>query len=328
MERRAFITLIGGAAAWPFAARAQQADRIRRVGVLVSLAEGDSEGQGWAKAFLKALQGLGWKDGTNLRIDFRWASDRNKMRTAAKELVELQPDLILVTTTPATAEVLQETHSIPVVFTVVSDPVGSGFVQSLARPGRNATGFINYESSLGGKWIGLLREIAPHITRAMVMFNPETAPQTAFYRGPLEVAAASLGIKVESSPVRETAQIEATIEALGQDREAGLIVLPDIFNYSHRGPIISSTARHRVISVYSDGIFVRDGGLVSYGVDLTDLQRRAASYVDRILKGAMPSDLPTQLPTKFEFVVNLKTAKALDLTVPPAILARADEVIE
>jgi len=243
-------------------------------------------------------------------------------------LVELRPDLILVTTTPATAEVLQETHTIPVVFTVVSDPVGSGFVQSLARPGRNATGFINMESSLGGKWVGLLKEIAPQVTRAVTMFNPETAPQATFYSGSLEAAAASLGIKVEPSPVRETARIETTIEALGQDRQAGLIVLPDIFSTSHREAIISLAARHRVVSVYFSHLFVRDGGLVSYGVDLTDLQRRAAGYVDRILKGAMPSELPTQLPTKFEFVVNLKTAKALDLTVPAAILAGADEVIE
>jgi putative ABC transport system substrate-binding protein len=263
-----------------------------------------------------------------LRLEYRWASDRQKMQAAAKELVELRPDLILVTTTPATAEVLRETQTIPVVFTVVSDPVGSGFVQSLARPGGNATGFINMESSLGGKWIGLLKEIAPQVTRAMMMFNPDTAPQTAYYRGPLEAAAASLGIKVESSPVRETAQIETTISALGQDREAGLIVLPDIFSTSHREPIISLAARHRVAAVYWADIFVRDGGLVSYGVDLTDLQRRAAGYVDQILKGAKPSDLPTQLPTKFDFLVNLKAAKALDLTVPATILARADEVIE
>ena len=328
MKRREFITLIGGVVAWPLAAQAQPANRIRRIGILVSLVEGDPEGQEWVNAFRQSLKELGWKDGENLRFDYRWASDRNKMRACAKELVELHPDLILVTTTPATAEILQATDTIPVVFTVVSDPVGSGFVQSLARPGRNATGFINMESSLGGKWIGLLKEIAPHVTRATMIFNPETAPQTAYYRGPLEAAAASLGIKVEWAPVRETAQIETMIETLGRDREAGLVVLPDIFSTSHREPIISSAARRRVVSVYSSSIFVRDGGLVSYGVDLTDLQRRAANYADRILKGAMPSDLPAQLPTKFEFLVNLKTAKALDLTVPSTILTRADEVIE
>jgi putative ABC transport system substrate-binding protein len=329
LKRREFLRLIGGsAAAWPLTAHSQQPDRMRRIGVLVSLEEDDAEGQRWVKAFTQSLTELGWKSGTNVRFDFRWASDRKKMRICAKELVELRPDLILVTTTPATAEVLQETQSIPVVFTVVSDPVGSGFVQSLSRPGRNATGFINMESSLGGKWMGLLREIAPDVTRVVMMFNPETAPQAAYYRGPLEAAAASLDITVEAAPVRETAQIEMTIAALGQDRKAGLIVLPDIFSTSHRVPIISMTARHRVIAIYWAEIFARDGGLVSYGVDLTDLQRRAASYVDRILKGATPSDLPTQLPTKFEFVINLKTAKALDLTVPASMLARADELIE
>jgi putative ABC transport system substrate-binding protein len=222
---------------------------------------------------------------------------------------------------------LRETQTIPVVFTVISDPVGSGFVQSLARPGRNATGFINMESSLGGKWIGLLKEIAPHVTRAMMMFNPDTAPQTAYYRGPLEAAAASLGIKVESSPVRETAQIETTIIALGQDREAVSLYFPTFSAHPTASPLFRF--RRAIGSPPSIGdIFVRDGGLVSYGVDLTDLQRRTAGYADQILKGAIPSDLPTQLPTKFDFLVNLKAAKALDLTVPATILARADEVIE
>jgi len=289
--------LLGSAAAWPLAARAQQSDRKRRIGILIGLSENDPVGQQWARTLTQALQELGWKSGTNLQVDLRFASDRDHMGTAAKELVELQPDLIEVTTTPATAEVLKQTRTIPVVFTVVSDPVGSGFVQSLPRPGGNATGFINLESSLGGKWLGLLREIAPRVKRVAILFNPTTAPQTAYYKGALEAAAASLEIAVEPAPVRETAEIETTIAAL------------------------------RVVTVYWDGIFVREGGLMSYGVDLNDLQRRAAGYVDRILKGTTPADLAT-LPTKFELVVNLKTVKALGVAIPASVLATADEVIE
>jgi putative ABC transport system substrate-binding protein len=296
--------------------------------MLMGLAESDPEGQRWAQTFIQALQELGWRNGTNVRIDLRWATDLDNMRTFAKELVELQPDLIQVTTTPATAEVLRQTRTIPVVFSVVSDPVGSGFVRNLPRPGGNATGFINIESSLGGKWVELLKEIAPRVTRVAMLFNPTTAPQTAYYRGPLEAASSSLGIAATTAPIRETAEIETTIAALGQDPQAGLIALPDLFVASHRDLIISLAARHRVAAVYPFRFFVRAGGLISYGVDLPDLQRRAASYVDRILKGATPADLPIQLPTKFELAVNQKTAKALSLAVPPTLLATADEVIE
>jgi len=327
MRRRGFITLLGSAAAWPLAAYAQQSDRKRRIGILIGLSESDPVGQQWARTLIQTLQELGWKSGTNLQVDLRFASDRDHMGTAAKELVELQPDLIEVTTTPATAEVLKQTRTIPVVFTVVSDPVGSGFVQSLPRPGGNATGFINLESSLGGKWLGLLREIAPRVKRVAILFNPTTAPQTAYYKGALEAAAASLEIAVEAAPVRETAEIETTIAALGQDPQASLIVLPDISSTTNRVLITSLTARHRVVTVYWDGIFVREGGLMSYGVDLNDLQRRAAGYVDRILKGTTPADLAT-LPTKFELVVNLKTVKALGVAIPASVLATADEVIE
>ena len=277
---------------------------------------------------IQVLQELGWKSGVNVQLDLRWASDRDHMQTAAKELVELQPDLIEVTTTLATGEVLKQTRTIPVVFTVVSDPVGSGFVQSLSRPGGNATGFINLESSLGGKWVGLLREIAPRVTRVAMLFNPTTAPQTAYYKGVVEAAAASLEITIEAAPVREAAEIETTIAALGQDPRASLIVLPDISSTTNRALITSLAARHRVVTVNWDAIFVREGGLASYGVDLDDLQRRAASYIDRILKGAKPADLPVQQPTKFELAVNPKTAKALGLTVPQSLLATADEVIE
>jgi putative ABC transport system substrate-binding protein len=329
MQRRKFITFLGGAsAAWPLAARAQQGDRIRRIGMLMGLAESDPEGQRWAQTFIQALQELGWRSGTNVRIDLRWATDLDHMRTFAKELVELQPDLIQVTTTPATAEVLRQTRTIPVVFSVVSDPVGWGFVQNLPRPGGNATGFINIESSLSGKWVELLKEIAPRVTRVAMLFNPATAPQTAYYRGPLEAAAASLGIAAMTAPIRETAEVETAITALGQDPHAGLIALPDIFVTAHRDLIISLAARHHVAAIYPLRLFVRAGGLVSYGVDLPDLQRRAAGYVDRILKGATPADLPVQLPTKFELAVNLKTAKGLGLTVPPTLLATADELVE
>jgi putative ABC transport system substrate-binding protein len=327
--RRQFISALGGATvAWPLAARAQQSDRIRRIGILIGLSESDPVGRQWAQTLIKALQELGWKSGANLQLDLRFASDRDHMRTAAKELVELLPDLIAVTTTPATAEVLKQTRTIPVVFTVVSDPVGSGFVQSLPRPGGNATGFINLESSLGGKWLALLREIATRVKRVAILFNPTTAPQTAYYKRGLEAAAASLEITVEEAPVRETAEIETAIAALGQDPLASLIVLPDISSTTNRVLITSLAGRHRVVTVYWDGIFVREGGLVSYGVDLNDLQRRAASYVDRILKGAMPADLATQLPTKFELGVNLKAAKALGVTIPTSVLVAADEVIE
>jgi putative tryptophan/tyrosine transport system substrate-binding protein len=329
LRRREFVTLLGGAAAaWPLTVSAQKLDRIPRIGMLMGLAENDPEGQRWVQTFIQALQELGWRSGTNVRIDLRWATDLDHMRTFAKELIELQPDLIQVATTLATAEVLRQTRTIPVVFTVVSDPVGSGFVQNLPRPGGNATGFINIESSLGGKWLNLLREIAPGVTRVAMLFNPGTAPQTAYYRGPLESAAASLGIAATATPIREPAEIETTIAALGQDPQSGLIVLPDFFVASHRDLITSLAARHRVAAVYPFRFFVRAGGLVSYGVDLPDLQRRAASYVDRILKGATPADLPVQLPTKFELAINLKTAKALGLTVPPTLLALADEVIE
>jgi putative ABC transport system substrate-binding protein len=254
MKRRDFLGVLGGAAAWPLAAYAQQPERMRRIGMLMGLPESDPEGQRWVQTFIQALQELGWRSGTNVRIDLHWASDLDHMRVSAKELIELQPDLIQVTTTPATAEVLRQTRTIPVVFSIVSDPLGSGFVQSLPRPGGNATGFINLESSLGGKWLEIIKEIAPRITRVVMLFNPTTAPQTAYYKDPLEAAAMSFGIKAEWVPIRQTAEIETTIAALGQDQQAGLIVPPDLFTVSHRDLISSLAARHRVITVYAFGV--------------------------------------------------------------------------
>jgi putative ABC transport system substrate-binding protein len=289
----------------------------------------DPEGERWAQAFLQALPELGWRRGTNIQIDLRWvATDFNRMQAIAKELVQSQPDLIEVTSTPATAAILRETHTIPVVFAIVSDPLGSGFIQSLAQPGGNATGFINIEASLGGKWVELLKEIAPRISRVSMLFNPKTAPQTEYYRPSLEAAAASLGVAVVASPVSNPDEIEKAIVGLGEN--AALIVVPDIFTaaQSQRDLIISLAASHRIPVIASVAQFIRAGGLISYGVDLPALQRRAATYVDRILKGIRPQDLPVQLPTKFELVINLKTARGLGLDIPTTVLARADEVIE
>jgi len=332
MRRREFVALIGGATAtWPLAPRAQQAGRIARIGMLVGSSESDPEGQRWVDAFLRGLSQLGWKRGSNLHIDLRWAgADLDQMQKFAKELVELKPDLIQTTTTPVTAAVLRATSTIPVVFSIVSDPVGSGFVQSFPHPGGNATGFVNIEASVGGKWLEILKEIAPHTSRVSIMFNPKTAPQSAFYMKSLEPAAASMGLTLLVAPIGSGEQIEAAIVELAKDPNPGLIVAPDVFTYAEaqRNLIISLAAKYRIPTVYVFTLFVRTGGLVSYGVDNPDLLRRAAEYADRILRGAKPQDLPVQLPTKFETAVNLKTAKTLGLTVPMSLIATADVVIE
>jgi putative ABC transport system substrate-binding protein len=333
VKRRHFMALLAGAGAaassWARPAWAQQRERTRRIGMLMGLAESDPEGQRLVKAHLDELQRLGWKSGVNLQIDLRWGNnDLARMQRLADELAGLQPDLIQVTTTPATAAVLRATRTIPVVFSVVGDPVGSGFVQSVPRPGTNATGFMVFESSLGGKWLELLKAITPRLARVAMMFNPATAPQTAYYRPPVEAAGPSFGVTVRPAPVSSAAEIETTIVALASDRGAGLIVLPDNFMFTYRDLIASLAARHNVPAVYPLRIFVRAGGLVAYGVDLPDLQRRAATYVDRILKGAKTTDLPVQLPTKFELAINLRAARALGASVPLSLLALADEVIE
>jgi putative ABC transport system substrate-binding protein len=330
MRRREFIALVGSAlAAWPLAAQAQQ-PTMSRIGVLVGFPEGDPEAETEIQALVEGLSRLGWTRDKNVRIDIRWAGlDPARMQQLAKELIELRPDLIQVTTTPATAAVLRETHTIPVVFSIVSDPLGSGFVESFARPGGNATGFVNLEDSVAGKWLELLKELAPQTTRVSILFNPKTAPH-AFYLKLLEAAAPSLGLTLKVVQVSNAGEIEAEIDQLAQRSDAGLVILPDIFTVAQaqREMIIALTARHRIPAVYPGAFYSRAGGLVSYGIDNPDLQRRAAAYVDRILKGAKPQELPVQLPTKFELVINLKTAKALGLTVPDKLLSTADEVIE
>ena len=331
IRRREVITLLGGAAAWPLAARAQQGERVRRIGVLMGFPEGDPEAERWLRALVEAFDQLGWRRGANLQIDLRWSGiDLELMQKLAKEMIELQPDVMHVTTTPATAAVLLATRTIPVVFSIVSDPLGSGFVQSLARPGGNATGFINIEASLGGKWLDLLKQLAPRTARVSIPFNPRTAPQADYYLKLLAEAAPSLALTLKPVPVSGLDEIDAEIASLAEQPDAGLVLIPDIFTaaQAQRRTIIALAARHRVPAVYAFAFFVRDGGLISYGVDLPDLERRAAGYIDRVLKGAKPQELPVQLPTKFELAVNLKAAKVLGLEVPPMLLARADEVIE
>jgi putative ABC transport system substrate-binding protein len=327
IRRRDFIAGLGSAAAWPIMARAQQPDRVRRIGVLMVGDENDPLAKARISAFTQALTDLGWTDGRNVRMDLRWYGDDNKIRALAQELVGLQPDIILGTATPATVALQQETRTIPIVFGSVADPVASGIVTRLDRPSGNITGFANWEGSLVGKWLELLSEIAPGLKRAAFMFNPDTAPVSVFMRS-LETAARSLKLVPIIAPVHSDAEIETTIVALGLEPGGGLVIIGDLFTLQHRALIVPAAARNNVPAVYSTSEFARDGGLLSYGVDLVDISRRTASYVDRILRGEKAGDLPVQFPTKFEMVVNLKTAKALGLTVPQSILLRADEVIE
>jgi putative ABC transport system substrate-binding protein len=328
MKRRKFITLLGGAAAWPLAASAQQGDRVRRIGMLMGADENDPVQKLRLSGFTQALAGLGWTDGRNVRIDLRWyGGDINRIGALAQELVGLQPDIILTSGTAASAAVQQETRTIPIVFANVADPIASGLVARLDRPSGNVTGFATLEATLGGKWLELLSEIAPGLKRAAIMFNPDTAPAST-YMPSLETAARALKVTPIIAPVRGDAEIETAISAIGREPGGGLVVMTDVFAAVHRASIIWAAARNNVPAVYANSQAARNGGLLSYGVDLVDPYRSAASYVDRILRGEKPGDLPVQLPTKFEMVVNLKTAKALRLTVPPTLLAIADEVIE
>src|SRR6516162_4078441 len=328
MRRREFIAVLGTAAAWPVAARAQQDNRVRRIGWLSGGDENDPRRKSFVSAFTQALADLGWTDGRNVRIDPRWTGDDiNRIRALAKELVGLQPDIIVTNTTATTVAVQRETRTIPIVFGTGADPVASGIVSRLDRPGGNATGFAAREASLGGKWLELLSEIAPGLKRAAIMFNPDLAP-VSVYMPSVEMAARSLKVVPIIAPVYDDAEIETAIIALGREPGGGLVVNSDAWTVLHRASIISAAARNNVLAVYQQPVFVREGGLLSYGADVVDLIRRAASYVDRILRGEKPGDLPVQLPTKFEMVVNRKTATALGLAIPPSILLRADEVIE
>jgi putative ABC transport system substrate-binding protein len=331
MRRRDFITVLGGAAfGGPFAVTAQQTDRIRRVGVLMGYGEADPEAKALLAEFTRELSTLGWIEGRNLRMDVRWAPGRTDlMRTFAKELVDLQPDVILSDSTPVTAALKHETPTIPIVFAAVADPLGSGFVASLSHPGGNITGFSSVEASIASKWLELLTGFAPDLKRATMIFNPDTAPYTRSYVLPFfESAARSLKVGLVAAPIHSDAEIETVITALGHEPGDGLLGMPDNFVEIHRALIISLAARRNVPAVYQTPVIARDGGLLSYGADFQDIFRRSASYVDRILHGATPSELPVQLPIKYLMVVNLRTAKALGLTVPPSILLIADEVIE
>jgi putative ABC transport system substrate-binding protein len=329
LRRREFVAAFGGgAAAWSLAARAQQGDRVRRIGVLVPGDENDPGPKTNLSALTQALAGLGWTDGRNVRMDLRWGgNDINRIRALAQELVSQNPDIILANGTPATVAVQRETRTIPIVLIGVAEPVASGIVPRLDRPSGNVTGFGLLEPTLGGKWLELLSEIAPGLKRAAFMFNPDIRAAST-YMPSLEAAARSLKVALITAPVHSDAEIEAAIIALGREPGGGLVVLPDGFMNGHRAPIIWAAARNNVPAIYWNPAFAREGLLLSYGPDAIDPFRRAATYVDRILRGDKPGDLPVQFPTKFEMVVNRKTATALGLAVPPSIMLRADEVIE
>jgi putative tryptophan/tyrosine transport system substrate-binding protein len=328
IERRKFLATLGGAAAWPLAARAQQGQRMRRIGVLTNLTSDDPAQQSRVLAFAQALAQSGWTEGRNVRIDIRWgASDPERVRRYAAETVALAPDVILAVGSAATGGLLQATRAVPIVFVLVADPVGAGFVETLARPGGNATGFMLYEYDFGGKWLEVLKEIAPGVKRVAFLRNPAIASGAGQFAA-IQASAPSLGVEVRPINVRDAGETERAITAFAQPSNGGLIVAAGAAAFFHRDVAIKLAARHRLPALYSDHAFVTDGGLIAYGPDRVDQFRRAADYIDRILKGEKPADLPVQAPTKYEVVINLKTARALGLDVPPSLLARADEVIE
>jgi putative tryptophan/tyrosine transport system substrate-binding protein len=331
MRRREFlVTMCGAAAAWPKAAHSQSTERMRRVGLLLPFYESDAQARSEVAAFQGALQQLGWMEGRNLRIELRWAGGTVKqIQTHAEELVALAPDVLVPRTTPATAALHQMTRTIPIVFIGASDPVGSGFAASIARPDGNVTGFTNSEASLGGKWVEILKEINPRISRIAVIFDPNTSPgRGLFYLQLVQNAAKSVGLEALATPVHDAASIEQAVEKFANEPNGGLLVQPDVTIHTNRALVISLAARHRLPAVYTFGFYVAEGGLASYGVDSVDLHRRAASYVDRILRGEKPGQLAVQAPIKFELAINLKTAKALGLALPPTLIGRADAVIE
>ncbi len=327
MRRRNFITLLGSAVAWPLAARAQQPDGMRRIGVLMSLAEGQ-ETRARLAAFRQGLERRGWSEGHNVHIDYRFAPASAQVQAFAKELVALQPAVILANSTPGTAALQRESRTIPIVFAVVADPIGSGFVASLPRPGGNITGVMLYEASVTGKWLAMLKEIAPNLVRAAFVANPKTATFYDYYLQAAKTAALSVGVEPVPTLVENATDIERAIGSFASAPNGGLVLIPDVSATVHRDLVIALAARHRIPAVYYARMFAAAGGLMSYGSDLVDMFRQAASYVDRILRGDKPADLPVQAATKFETIINLKTAKALGLTVPPGLLVAADEVIE
>jgi putative ABC transport system substrate-binding protein len=333
MERRKFLALVGGAAAMPIfgagSLHSQSADRTRRIGVLMARKENDPEGQKQFAALVQGLSELGWIEGRTLHLETRWTvGDPAKALAAAGELTGLKLDLLVANATPSLVAMRQATSTIPIVFISVADPVGQGFVPGLSRPGGNITGFSVEEASMGGKWLEVLKEVAPRVARIAIIYNPDTAPYAAMFFPAMQAAAPRMAVALSVSPVHSTAEIEKIIAATGREPDGGLIVLPDSFMFGQRERLVALTAQHRLPAVYPIRAFATDGGLIAYGIDRVDLFRRAASYVDRILKGAAPAELPVQQPTKFELAINLKTAKALGLTVPQSLLLSADEVIE
>jgi putative ABC transport system substrate-binding protein len=330
MRRRDFIKVIGGGTvAWPLAARAQDGDHVRRVGVVNLFGKDDRQAELWDGAFSKHLTELGWVQGRNIDIQERWAAgDVERVKTLAKDAVALKPDVLVGMTTPATAALQHETQTIPIVFAGVSDPIGSGFIKSLADPGGNITGFIFIEASLAEKWPALMHEIAPQVSRVSLLFNPSTAPYARFYLEKFNAAAARLHIEAIEGAVRSPADIDAVVGKLGGDAHAGLVVMPDTFTVTNRQQIISLAERYRLPTIYPFKFFVTNGGLMSYGADVIDTFKGAATYVDKILRGAKPNELPVQMATKFELVLNLKTAMTLGISFPPSLLATGDELIE
>jgi len=328
MKRRAFITLIGGVVAWPLAARAQQSERVRRIGVLMNLAEDNPESHSRRAAFQQAIHQLGWTDGSNIRIDYRWATeDTDRLRRNAEELVALAPDLIVANGTSSVASLKRATRSVPIVFVRVADPIGAGFVASLSRPGGNITGFSLFEYGISVKWLELLKEISPGVLRAVVIRDSNSASGIGQY-GAIQAVAPSFGVELRPVEVHDTNDISRIVAEFAREPNGGVIVTSGTQSVVHRDLLIALAARHRLPAVYASPAFARAGALVGYGPDVFDQYRQAAGYADRILKGEKPSDLPVQAPTKYELAINLKTAKALGITVPPTLLARADEVIE
>jgi putative ABC transport system substrate-binding protein len=327
VRRREFITFFGGAAAWPLAARAQQPERMRRIGVLIGVSGAD--GQARAAALAQGLGALNWHEGRNLRIDWRWAGgDTTLYERYAAELVSLRPDVLLAQGSLPITLLRRHTNTIPIVFSIVADPLGQGFVESLARPGGNITGFSSFDPQMTSKWLEMLTQISPPVARAAVLFDPKTALYAGLMMREIEQAARSLAVAVRAAPCSDYAEVAALMAGLAGEERGGLLVLPGTFTDLHRPDIIVLAARYRLGAVYPTREFVTSGGMMSYGIDNIDVARRAADYVDRILRGAKPADLPVQRPTKFELMINLRTAKALGIEVPPTLIARADEVIE